>query len=39
MTLLDRVLEREIERKHERRIATCISLSRLQVGKTLEAFD
>ena len=31
---LDRVLEREIERKDERRIATSLKLSGLPVGKT-----
>ena len=36
---LDRVLEREIERKDERRIATSLRLSGLPVGKTLEGFD
>ena len=36
---LDRVLEREIERKDERRIATSLKLSGLPVGKTLEGFD
>ena len=37
--LLDRVLEREIERKDERRIATSLRLSGLPVGNTLEGFD
>jgi DNA replication protein DnaC len=36
---LDLVLEREIERKTERRIATSLKLSGLPVGKTLENFD
>ncbi|RMF05940.1 MAG: AAA family ATPase [Alphaproteobacteria bacterium] len=36
---LDRVLEREIERKDERRIATSLKLSGLPPGKTLEGFD
>lgn len=36
---LDRVLEREIERKNERRIATSLKLSGLPPGKTLENFD
>jgi len=35
----DRVLEREIERKDERRIVTSLRLSGLPVGKTLEGFD
>lgn len=35
----ERVLEREIERKNERRIATSLRLSGLPVGKTLEGFD
>ena len=39
MKLLDLVLEREIERKDERRIATSLRLSGLPVGKTLEGFD
>ena len=34
-----RVLEREIERKDERRIATSLRLSGLPVGKTFEDFD
>lgn len=34
-----RVLEREIERKSERRIATSLKLSGLPTGKTLEGFD
>ena len=37
--VLDLVLEREIERKTERRIATSLKLSGLPVGKTLENFD
>jgi DNA replication protein DnaC len=36
---LDLVLERELERKTERRIATSLKLSGLPVGKTLENFD
>lgn len=36
---LDRVLEREIKRKDERRIATSLRLSRLPVGKTPEGLD
>lgn len=36
---LDRVLEREIERKTERRVATSLKLSGLPPGKTLEGFD
>jgi DNA replication protein DnaC len=36
---LDRVLEREIERKDERRIVTSLRLSGLPVGKTFEGFD
>ena len=39
VTFFDRVLEREIERKDERRIATSLKLSGLPVGKTLEDFD
>jgi len=35
----DGVLEREIERKDERRIVTSLRLSGLPVGKTLEGFD
>ena len=35
----DRVLEREIERKNERRIVTSLRLSGLPVGKTFEGFD
>lgn len=34
-----RVLEREIERKTERRVATSLKLSGLPTGKTLEGFD
>jgi DNA replication protein DnaC len=34
-----RVLEREIERKTERRIATSLKLSGLPTGRTLEGFD
>jgi DNA replication protein DnaC len=36
---LERVLEREIEWKTERRIATSLKLSGLPTGKTLENFD
>ena len=36
---LQLVLERELERKNERRIQTSLRLSGLPVGKTLEAFD
>lgn len=36
---LELVLERELERKNERRIETSLRLSGLPVGKTLEAFD
>ena len=36
---LDFVLEREIERKTERRIATSLRLSGLPTGKTIEGFD
>ena len=36
---LDRVLECEIERKNERRIATSLRVSGLPVGKTLKGFD
>jgi DNA replication protein DnaC len=36
---LDLVLEREVERKTERRIATSLKLSGLPVGKTLDNFD
>ena len=35
----DGVLEREIERKDERRIVTSLRLSGLPIGKTLEGFD
>lgn len=35
----DQVLEREIERKNERRIQTSLRLSGLPTGKTLEGFD
>lgn len=34
-----RFLERELERKNERRIATSLKLSGLPIGKTFEAFD
>jgi DNA replication protein DnaC len=34
-----RVLERELERKTERRVATSLELSGLPTGKTLEGFD
>jgi DNA replication protein DnaC len=37
--LFHRVLEREIERKNERRVATCLKLSGLPTGRTLEGFD
>ncbi|MGH8543560.1 MAG: IS21-like element helper ATPase IstB, partial [Gammaproteobacteria bacterium] len=36
---LEQVLEREIECKTERRVATSLKLSGLPVGKTLESFD
>lgn len=36
---LDRVLQQELERKDERRVATTLKLSGLPPGKTLEAFD
>lgn len=36
---LELVLERELERKNERRIQTSLKLSGLPVGKTLENFD
>ncbi len=36
---LDRVLEQELERKNERRIATSLRLSGLPTGMTLEGFD
>jgi DNA replication protein DnaC len=36
---LELVLERELERKNERRIETSLRLSGLPTGKTLEAFD
>ncbi|MEZ4447759.1 MAG: IS21-like element helper ATPase IstB [Polyangiaceae bacterium] len=36
---LDLVLEREIERKTERRVATSLKLSGLPTGRTLEGFD
>jgi DNA replication protein DnaC len=39
LRFLDLVLEREIERKTERRIATSLKLSGLPVGKTLDNFD
>ena len=39
VTFLDRALEREIERKDDRGIATSLRLSGLPVGKTLEGFD
>ena len=35
----DLVLEREIERKQERRVSTSLKLSGLPTGKTLEGFD
>jgi len=39
MKFLSLVLEREVERKDERRIVTSLRLSGLPVGKTLEGFD
>lgn len=36
---LDRVLQQELERKNERRIATSLKLSGLPPGKTLEGFE
>jgi DNA replication protein DnaC len=36
---LERVLEREADRKNERRVATSLKLSGLPVGRTLEGFD
>jgi DNA replication protein DnaC len=39
LRFLDLALEREIERKTERRIVTSLKLSGLPQGKTLEAFD
>ena len=36
---LERVLDREAERKNERRVATSLKLSGLPQGKTLEGFD
>lgn len=39
LQFLDLALEREIERKDERRIATSLKLSGLPTGKTLEDFD
>src|SRR5690625_5765438 len=39
LAFFERVLEREIEQKNERRIATSLKLSGLPVGKTLEGFD
>jgi DNA replication protein DnaC len=39
MHFLDRVLQQELERKNERRIATSLKLSGLPPGKTLEGFD
>jgi DNA replication protein DnaC len=36
---LERVLEREADRKNERRVATSLKLSGLPQGKTLEGFD
>ena len=38
-SFLERVLEREAERKNERRVATSLKLSGLPQGKTLEGFD
>ena len=39
MHFFDRVLQQELERKNERRIATSLKLSGLPQGKTLEGFD
>ena len=39
MHFLDRLLQQELERKNERRIATSLKLSGLPQGKTLEGFD
>jgi DNA replication protein DnaC len=39
LRFLELVLERELERKNERRIVTSLKLSGLPVGKTLENFD
>jgi DNA replication protein DnaC len=39
VNFLELVLERELERKNERRIHTTLMLSGLPVGKTLENFD
>lgn len=39
MRFLDQVLQQELERKNERRIATSLKLSGLPTGKTLEGFD
>ena len=39
LQFLDLVLQRELERKTERRIATSLKLSGLPTGKTLEDFD
>ena len=39
LRFFDRVLEREIERKDERRVVTSLKLSGLPVGKTFEGFD
>jgi DNA replication protein DnaC len=36
---LERVLEREADRKNERRVATSLKLSGMPQGKTLEGFD
>lgn len=36
---LDRVLQQELKRKNERRIATSLKLSGLPPGKTLEGFE
>ena len=38
-SFLERVLEREADRKNERRVATSLKLSGLPQGKTLEGFD
>lgn len=39
IAFLERLVEREIELKTERRVATSLKLSGLPVGKTLEGFD
>ena len=38
-SFLERVLDREADRKNERRVATSLKLSGLPQGKTLEGFD